>query len=431
MALLGRQVARAMAHARQYEAQHSARAQAEAAEKRASFLADATTALTSSLDYLGTMENVVRLAVPYLADGCTIDVPREGAIVRLAAADIDPSRQNRLRTLLETHPIDPEGPHPIACVMRTGEAELVTHSDSASLARFSAGRGGYDLAAEFPLESYIVVPLVAGERILGTITLGAMESGRRFRSSDLALAENLAHRAALAIENARLYEEARQAVRMRDKVLAVVSHDLRNPLGAIACAAALLETPSLDPRARKRCEVIRRNIEGMTRLIDDLLDFAAMGQGRLSLRPESCDVRALADEALSTMHLLAGQKQLRLDAELPDNPCELRCDRTRVLQVLSNILGNAVKFTKTGSVSLRVLASARDVRFEITDTGPGIAREDLASVFEPYWQAAETSKHGRGLGLAIARQIVEAHAGQIGVESEPGAGSTFFFVLPR
>jgi signal transduction histidine kinase len=282
----------------------------------------------------------------------------------------------------------------------------------------------------------MVVPLVARDRILGTLILTSEDSGRRFGPSDLALAESLAHRAALAIDNARLYEEAQEALRSRDELLAIVSHDLRNPLDVIQFTVAMLRqtlpADETNSRARKHCDMIQRSSERMIGLIRDLLDFGTIEAGKLAIDTSTHDAATLVEEALTSARLMAAQKHIEIHADLSTEPGEVLCDRPRVLQVLANLLGNALKFTSEGgTVTVTVTGQPNEVRFAVADTGPGIPPESLPHVFDRYWQAKRTANLGTGLGLAIAKGIVGAHGGTIAVESTLGQGSTFSFTLPR
>ncbi len=436
MSLLGRQCSHALERARLYQAAQSARAVAEAAEARSAFLVEATTTFSTSLDYQATLEKVVRLAVPYLADGCVIDIPGTPlSIERVACAHIDPEREEILSYAPHRYPIDPAGSHPIAVAMRTGVPKLVAHVDAEELKHVTEGRGEPGDAVA-PQTSYMVVPLIARGRPIGTIMFSSEDSGRHYGPTDLALAESLAHRAALAMDNARLYKEAQDAVRSRDDLLAIVSHDLRNPLDVIQFTVAMLRQtlPESEAplRAQKHCDMIQRSAERMIALIRDLLDFGTIQAGKLSVEAAPHDAATLADEALASMRLLAAKKNILIGADLPDERFEVLCDRARVLQVFANLLGNAIKFTPdSGSITVGVEAREGDVRFSVSDTGPGIPPASLPHVFDRYWQAKQTANLGTGLGLAIAKGIVEAHGGRIAVTSTLGAGSAFSFTLPK
>jgi signal transduction histidine kinase len=259
---------------------------------------------------------------------------------------------------------------------------------------------------------------------------------RRFEAADLALAEEVARRASYAIDNARSYGDAQRATRARDEVLGIVSHDLRNPLSTIAmCARALHDSLAApDEGVRYMVDAISRSTEWMKRLIQDLLDIASLDAGHLSIEPHGIPVKPLVADVLEMFEPSARAQDLRLEGEVVDATPDVHADRERLLQVVANLVGNALKFTEGGG-SIRITArshGADRVRFEVTDTGCGIPAEDLPHLFDRFWHVRRNaSQRGTGLGLAIAKGIVEAHGGRIDVVSDVGVGSTFSFVLPR
>ncbi len=239
------------------------------------------------------------------------------------------------------------------------------------------------------------------------------------------------------LDNVRLMGEAQEALRAREDLLAIVSHDLRNPLGVVLASTALLLKSNLptekNERARRQVEAIQRAGNRMNRLIRDLLDFASIQAGRLSVSLRPQDVAAMVSEVLEVTEPLAAEKSLKLVSEVAPE-LAIRCDHDRVIQLFSNLVGNAVKFTPDGgTITVRAEREADTVRFAVADTGPGISADELPHVFDRYYQAQRKNRDGIGLGLSIARGIVEAHGGRIWVESqdaEPGKGSTFYFTLP-
>jgi signal transduction histidine kinase len=227
-------------------------------------------------------------------------------------------------------------------------------------------------------------------------------------------------------------EALQDAMRAREEILAVVSHDLKNPLGAINLAAAMLAgKPSADPRKRKQVETIQRAANRMDHLIGDLLDMATIQAGRLAVERKPESPGALVTEAVEAHEPAAREKGIALALECDVEEQRLWCDRERILQVFGNLLGNAIKFCRSGDViTVRGRADDRAVRFDVADTGPGISENELPHIFEPYWSAKRHAKKGTGLGLYIAKGIVEAHDGHIWVESRQGEGATFSFTLP-
>jgi signal transduction histidine kinase len=247
------------------------------------------------------------------------------------------------------------------------------------------------------------------------------------------VAEELARRAAIAVENARLYGDAQQAVLARDDILAAVSHELGNPLQAIIMAEKMMVASVHDDSAKYYGDAIRRSAERMERLIHDLLEVHRVQARQLTLDRRPCALEPLLREACEGLMPLADAKPLRLDMEFPETALpRILADAGRVVQVVSNVVGNAVKFTPGGGrVWVRCASSPEEVLIEVGDTGPGIPPDQLEHVFDRFWQARRTGRVGIGLGLAIAKGIVEAHGGRIRVESEEHKGSRFYFTFPR
>jgi len=393
------------------------------------FLAEASAILAASLDYRITVAAVVRLAVPVLGDVCFLDeIGEDGEIRRLEVVFADPKLRDladRVRLLAPR----PGSQSPQAKVLESGKPLLLAELADSDLQ--DTPEGGEMLRAA-GLRSMIVVPLLARGQNLGALTFATAASGPHYSSLDLAFAEEIAHRAALAIDNARLYQHATSATRTRDELIAAVSHDLKNPLATIVTTAELLaRSEAPDEKRRRWVESLRKSADAMKHLIEDLLDIARIEAGRLTIEEQRCAVGALLAEALDLMQPLAQQKRLRLERQVPGREVYVRCDRPRVLRVLSNLIGNSIKFTSEGGViNIRAELADREVRFSVTDTGSGIAADEVPHIFERFWQARKTARLGAGLGLAIAKGIVEAHGGQIWAQSGAGKGSTFFFTLP-
>jgi len=416
------------------------------AEEAQRLLAEAGRELASSLDFATTLQAVARLVVASHADLCAIDVlDDEGRAERVAEAYRDPRPGHAAGGAHTTGDVGPAPaaaepglamPHGIALrelarqVLDTGEPVLRTAPATADGGR-STGFAPVDSDPATPLTSAIGVPLVARGRVLGALVLGTTRR-RAFDSADLALAEELARRAAAAIDNARLYHEARQAVAARDGVLGIVSHDLRNPVLAVSMVADALRGLLPDGKGQEYIAMIKRTMAEMDRLIEDLLDVTRIDAGRLPIEPEPHSAAALVAEAVELLRPVALERSQILEVSVAENLPAVHADRSRVLQVLSNLVGNAVKFSPEGGrITLNCVAAGAEVRFSIADSGPGIPEEHLPRIFDRFWQARHVRRGGAGLGLSIARGIVEAHGGRIWVESSPGAGATFHFTLPR
>ncbi|WP_147468259.1 sensor histidine kinase [Corallococcus interemptor] len=406
----------------------------EELELASRFLADVGPRLASSLASSTTLATVATLAVPTLADWCVVaSLDSDGHIRRVESAAAEPRMARCLRKLGAAYWPEPFHQESItASVLSTGRAALLPEVKPELLEAAAVDARQKELLLQLAPRSAIVVPLRSRERNLGALVLATSGSGRRYGEHDLALAEELGRRAALALDNARLFERSEQASRMRDEVLRIVAHDLRAPLNVIQLSAGLLEK-GLPPSNgnRRHLDALQKSVHRANRLIQDLLDVARLEGGALSVEREPLAVAPLVQEALEQHRALAEAKSLRLVARVPEDlPCVL-ADRERVLQILANLLGNASKFTPEGGcITLCVQPEAGHVRFQVSDTGPGIPPEDLPRIFERFWQAGPKRREGAGLGLAIVKGLVTAHGGKVDVESTPGEGSTFSFTLP-
>jgi signal transduction histidine kinase len=400
-------------------------AEAEAARQRLAFLWHfTTTVIELPLDLPATLGRLAALTIPELADGCSVFLQdHDGGLQAVAAACRDPRSGEMFFG-------DPAGSPALDLA---GLDEVLRNGRTLLLNDLGEGCGSDRRAV-----AAMVVPLSARGRCFGVLVLLLLDAPvqRRFRPDDRALAEELAHRAALAIDNGRLYGEARRAIAARDDMLSFVSHDLRNPLGAILLNATLLQqwTPESAGgvgQARALAESILHSTERMKRLIADLQDSASLQAGRFSIDCRSHAVEGLLSEALQMMRPHATHKGVRLEPELLRRSSRARCDRERILQVFSNLIGNAIKFTPArGLILVRGEPSGGNIVFSVADNGAGIPPENLSCIFDRYWQGREAGRQGMGLGLYIAKGIIEAHGGRIWAESRPGAGSTFFFTLP-
>lgn len=421
--------------ARELAREQAARAEAEHAEHRAALLAEASRVLSASFDYQTTLAALVRLAVPSLADYCALDIVEDGdRFDRIGEAHADPTKSQLLREVATFPRSALTSHHPLIRVMTTGEPVLEREVTPSFIRLSFAEDGQRKIVEALGPRSLICVPLASSGPPLGALTLVTSDtSGRRFSIADLSLAADLARRAAIVVEHARLFHEAQQATRARDDVLAVVAHDLRNPLNTVSMAVSLMleSTPPEMVQERRQVEIVRRATDRMNRMIQDLLDVKRIESGRLAIdiKPES--PVGLINDTIDMLRPLAAGSTIRLEANVDEGLPAVLADSARIQQVLSNLVGNAVKFTpRNGRISITAEPAEGEVRFGVIDTGPGIPAEQLPHIFGRFWQATPSDRRGIGLGLAIAKGIVEAHSGKIWVESHVGLGSTFYFTLP-
>ncbi len=416
--------------------EQAARAEAERSERRAALLAEASRLLGASFDYQTTLAALVRLTVPAMADYCALDIIDGENFTRIGEAHVDKSKTHLVNEMSSFPQSVLTRHHPVMRVIATGRPVLeIQVSPELIDASFAYEAQRQTVRALAP-RSYICVPLTTSGRTaqtIGVLTLATASSGRTFDMADLALGADLARRAGLVVEHARLFHEAEQATRARDEILAVVAHDLRNPLNTVMMAAGLmLETTSPErPQERRQVEIVRRAADRMNRMIQDLLDVKRLESGRLGLEPKPESVSGLIADTLEMLRPLATGSSISLESHLSPNLPSVMADAARISQVLSNLVGNAVKFTpREGLITITAERQDAEVRFAVIDTGPGIPAEQVPHIFGRFWQAKSSDRRGIGLGLAIAKGIVEAHRGRIWVESSVGLGSTFYFTLP-
>ena len=401
------------------------------------FLAEAAKVIASSLDYQTTLSSVASMAVPNMADWCAVDVLEDdNSIKRLAVAHVDPQKVQWAHEIQKRYPSDRESPQGVPHVLATGESELYPEIPDALLVAAAKDEEHLQLMREIGFSSAMVVPLIAHGRVLGALTFVSAESGRRYNAEDLALAEDLAGRAALAISNAQLYRDAQESSRLKDEFLATMSHELRTPMTAILGWANLLLKRSLDEVSTEQAlETIERNARSQVRLIEDLMDVSRIvtGKLRLDVRPVALDevIRAAAD----AVRPAADAKNIRLQVLLDPQAGPVSGDPDRLQQVLWNLLSNALKFTpKGGRIQVRLERINSHVEITVSDTGQGIDAEFLPHVFDRFRQADSSNTRkvgGLGLGLTIVRQLVELHGGTVqAASSGEGQGATFTVSLP-
>ena len=425
-------------NARQLIREQSGREAAEAQAQTLRFLADATTSLSSSLDYATTMAALAHLCVGRIADWAVVYATDDaGALQRLAVAHCDPSMAGIAREL-QSIPISARSSHPVLEVLRTRSPKIVHDVAADSPELLSLDARERELVRALGVSSFLLVPMIARDQTLGAISLVASGPERRFAADDVTLASDIAGRAALAIDNARLYGIAQKANQSKTDFLAVVSHDLRTPLNAIIGYADLLVEGipvALPPESRQSVQRIRTSAGHLMYLLNELLTFARLDGGSETVRVTRSDLRAVVREVAVVMEGQAQERGLAFRLVVPDTPIDVETDADKLRQVLLNLVGNAVKYTARGEVEIDVRPeSAERVLVTIRDTGPGIAPEHLEHIFEPFWQVDRTQRSqggGTGLGLSVVRRMLDLIGGEVRVRSTLGEGSVFEVRVPR
>ncbi|MEH2304629.1 PAS domain-containing hybrid sensor histidine kinase/response regulator [Nostoc sp.] len=418
-----------------FEREQAARIAAEASERRSNFLAEASRVLASSLDYRKTLTTVAQLAVPTLADCCIVDVVENNlaAFSNPVIAASEPQKEALVRKLRQRYPISVDADYGQPKVLRTGKPELVTNIFESSLQRKAWNDEYLNL---LQVKSYMVVPLQVRQHKLGTILFASTQLGRYYTTVDLAMAEELAQRAASAIENAQLYWQAQEANRIKDEFLAIVSHELRTPLNSMLGWVQIIRHRKLDEAiTSKALATIERNAKLQSKLIDDILDISRIVQGKIRLNLRKVDLVIVIKTAIEAIYPTSEIKDIQVESNLDSSVGEVMGDAERLQQVVWNLLSNAVKFTPSGGlveVCLKQVNS--NAQISVSDTGKGISADFLPYIFERFRQADSTTTRvdgGLGLGLAIVRHLVEIHSGTVYAVSEgEGRGATFTVLLP-
>ena len=406
----------------------------EQAEAQIRSLARASEILSSSLGFRTTLDNVMRLITPSLADWCTVDIVEDGRIRRVASAHADEEKEHILRELERSYPLLPGSSQIGAVALRTGEPQLVRGVTEDILRERTVDERHYELARALGVRSYLAVPLKARGRTLGVLSFGTAE--RNYGDADLAFAQDLASRAAIAIDNARLLEEAQHANKAKSDFLAVMSHELRTPLTAIMGYRDLLDQGIRGPVGPEQHELLQRirlRSQDLLRTLEEILAFSRTETGRERRKEEVVDVARVIRDVECIVRPLADERGLAFDVRVPRQPVELVTDAGKLKHIVMNLLSNAVKFTARGGIELEVGREGDRIVFRVHDTGQGIAPEDQERIFEPFVQIEEAltrEKGGTGLGLAVARRLARFLGGDVTVESELGVGSTFTLWLP-
>jgi signal transduction histidine kinase/ActR/RegA family two-component response regulator len=422
-------------------AERAARTGAEQARRRLEMLASAGAVLSRSLQPHATLEALASIIVPGLADWCRVDlVDAEGRLQRALTHHSDPQKSRLGAELVQRLHASADTPGSMAWTVATGRSHLA-HLDRPRDADGPRDQELLTFAKAIGMRSYFVVPLVARGRTLGAMAALQAESDRGFSDDDCALLVELAQRAALALDNARLYADAQsarsqaeRANRAKDEFLAMLGHELRNPLAPIVTALHLMERRAGGDAATER-RIIERQVAHLLRLVDDLLDVSRIARGKIQIERGRVDMKAVVERAIELTLPALERRERAIDIDLPVEPVFVEGDAVRLAQVLSNLLNNAVKFTPPDErIVLRMRQDATGVEIVVEDSGSGIAPELLPRIFDLFTQGEQgMDRHagGLGLGLAIVRTLVQLHGGTVTAESDgPGFGSRFTVRLP-
>jgi PAS domain S-box-containing protein len=406
-------------------------------EEHNKFLAEVGALLSSSLNYQVILDRLVHLFVPRVADWSVIDLLREnGQFDRAVVAHSDPAKENVALELKKRFPPTADGKGISGEALQTGKPVLMAEVSGPVLQEIASSQEHLELLRSLAVRCLVSVPLHAKGRVIGAITFVRGESGRKFAAADVPFLEELSRRVAFAIENADLYEAAQKAIRLRDDLLAVVSHDLKNPLTAIKLSCSTIERialKKLEPSAIVELgKRIGSSADRMEKMIGDFLEMTKIEAGAIRFEKNPQQVFTLVNEAVDPLRPLAERKSIHVLNESDDKGGVIIADKEAVFRVFSNLIGNAINFTPNGGqITIQADPKDHEVEFSVSDTGPGVPDEHLPFIFDRFWQAKHEFRKGAGLGLAIAKGLVEAQGGRIWIKSKLGTGSTFYFTLPR
>jgi PAS domain S-box-containing protein len=414
-----------------------ARAVEERHRRHAAFLSRVTSSIATSLEPRQILAALADVTVPYFADWCSVDVLQEsGQIERVGQQHVNRDKAVAV-TELRQHYENPNASLSPTFVIRTGEPAIVLEMSDALLKQVAAGvPERLRLLRELDPVSYLCLPLKIQGRTIGAVTLARSESGRTFDEEDLRVADDAITRTALAVDNARAYEQLQAANQLKDEFLATLSHELRTPLNAILGYSRMLRSGALrEDRRGQALETVERNATLLTQMVEDVLDVSRIAAGKIRLHIQPVDLGSVLRDAMATVTPAADAKGVRLDSILEPQLGPVSGDPDRLQQVVWNLLSNAVKFTpRGGRVQMRLQHVNSHVEISVSDTGMGIREDFLPHLFERFRQGDSTTTRahgGLGLGLAIARRIVELHGGRIQAFSPgDGQGSTFRVELP-
>jgi len=400
------------------------------------FLAEISTILSQNIDFDQRLFNVTNLCIPFLADFCILFISEKKRLVPKVALHREKVLEEFLNeTASELFSKSEISPYIANSTAKTLEPLLIENVTDSFLQSITASDEHLKKMRQLSARSLLFVPLIAREKIIGVLSLAMSSSERRFSQEDIPFITLVGYRIGLSIDNINLYLEAQQATKAREEILSIVSHDLRNPLSAIKSGFELI--PKLIDennanRIKQLLPALNNSASFMERLIHDLLDFSKVQEGSLSLEPKEVSVKKITDDIIEPLLLKAKEKSIDLLVNIPESDSLIICDPDRIKQVLNNLIGNAIKFApKNGKVNLTIQEQDNKFYFSVLDSGPGISNENLLHVFDRFWQEKKTAHLGTGLGLFIAKGIVEAHGGRIWVESEIDKGSNFQFEIPK
>jgi predicted ATPase/signal transduction histidine kinase len=433
--LLSSQMAISLENSLLFEKLHVEVEERRRAERAVRFLAESSMALAESLDYETTLTRVARLAVPFLADCCMVLVLDEPQTIHCVAVTCaSPAKEALLREFQQRHPPQWDSHWLGVVALRTGQPQFVPEVSDEHLRALGQDAEHLELIRSIGVQSRMAVPLIVQDKSIGSISLLGVTPERRYGPADLALAQELARRAAISIDNARLYREAQEAILLRDEFLTVASHELYTPITSLKLSMQSLEraTSSAPSAVASRAfQNARRQILRLTRLIDELLSVSRLQAGQVHLQLEEVDLAAITRDIVE--HFREESARSSSPLLIHTDPRVIgRWDRSRLEQIITNLLANALKFGSHKPIEISVTSDDGTALLTVQDHGIGIAPDKLPHIFERFVRAVSVREYGGlGLGLYIVHELVSALGGTVRIDSTPGAGTCFTVLLPR
>lgn len=404
-------------------------------ENNLNFLADASKVLSSSLDYQTTLNTVASLAVPTIGDWCAVDLLSDGEVIQVAVAHKDPEKIKWAKNLRKLNPVDLKAETGIAKVLKTGKSEIYPLITDEMLVAVSKSKEQLKLFRKIGFTSAMIVPITSKEKkAIGVIMFVTTETRRQYTESDLLMAEELATRASVAIENARLYKGSIEAITVRDEFISVASHELKTPVTSVKMFTQVLRKHSEqigDKKAVNYLSKMDRQINNLTELIYDLLNVSKIQAGKMEFKKKKYDFDASIKETIDVLQQSSEKHKLIIKGKTGKS---VVADEERIGQVLNNLISNAVKYSPHADMILIKLSSTKDnVRVDVQDFGIGMEENHLNKIFERFYRVYDNNDKtfpGLGIGLYICAEIIKRHGGKFSVSSKPGLGSVFSFSLP-
>lgn len=407
------------------------------------FLAEASKILSSSLEYKNTLNSIANLVVSSLADFCLIDLLQEDGSMTRVAVKVKDSRESRLANKMYKYPPDPKNKDAIYDTAKTGKPILIKKASKKWLNSVSQLEGEHEIIEKLHLNSHIFVPLKSRGRVIGVLTLASQNPKFSYTKPDVLLAEELANRAGVAVDNARLYTEAQEAVRARDEFLSIASHELKTPLTSILLhlqmVLANIKKKSHEKHGHSHeqissmLESTEKQTKKLAQLINELLNVSVVSTGRLELDKEEVVLATIVKDVIDRFKIQITQGKYKVTLRL-DEHIKGWFDKIRIEQIVSNLVSNAIKYGNGKPISISLKKESNQAVLKVKDQGIGIDPKKREKVFERFKRAVSEEDHkdykGLGLGLYIGKQIAEAHGGTITVESKKDKGSTFILTLP-